>query len=179
MNKLRLVVTDYCPKNCAGCCMKNLPQQPMDITYADALLHPAKEVYITGGEPMCMKASFLLPLIRQLKDAGKKVFLYSAYGDTRRIIGGSVNTTTEGSRPSAHGSASRRVDQAEADSARSSARTSPIEAHAWSAAPKTYSSCFTLTVAPSGWSAASVPRPPLTNGDEADPSVSADRSTSL
>jgi organic radical activating enzyme len=40
--------------------------------------HPAREVYLTGGEPLILPERDLLHIASTLRNVGKKVFIYSA-----------------------------------------------------------------------------------------------------
>jgi hypothetical protein len=48
MNKLRLLVTKYCPKKCLGCCNRNWDLDSLPIVDN----YDYDEILITGGEPL-------------------------------------------------------------------------------------------------------------------------------
>ena len=79
MNKLRLVITEECSRNCPGCCMNQPPVVPDEILSDQLQDHPAQDVFITGGEPMLESWFNIASLCEDLEKYGKKRYLYSAY----------------------------------------------------------------------------------------------------
>lgn len=76
MKKARLLFTEICNRNCAGCCNKNWTgAQPKEITFEELL--EFDEINITGGEPM-LYPDELIELITKLKFHKKTIFLYTA-----------------------------------------------------------------------------------------------------
>jgi len=78
MKKLRLLVTKYCPKNCAGCCNKDWDLDNLPIVEH----YDYDEVILTGGEPFSDKAiaktSALLQYLKHIiPDINRKLYVYT------------------------------------------------------------------------------------------------------
>jgi len=76
-NKLRLLITEECKRNCEGCCnkdwdLKNLPVEKDFRSY--------DEILLTGGEPLLLDTTTVLKVIKEIKNQNQraKIYLYTA-----------------------------------------------------------------------------------------------------
>lgn len=84
---LRLVVTEKCPNNCEGCCMKNWKFDPAIPMELDDLRY-FSEIYITGGEPMEVSLFDMGTFLVKIKEINPniKLFLYTATAMRKRNV---------------------------------------------------------------------------------------------
>lgn len=84
-NKIRLIVTDKCPKNCEGCCNKDHVAEKRKKFDRDAFMislmeyDNCKELIITGGEPMLFPSEVINLLMEtKVKRPDVKRYMYTA-----------------------------------------------------------------------------------------------------
>ena len=78
MNKLRLIVTKNCNRNCLGCCNHDWELDNNKYYFDGKDYSKYDEIYLTGGEPLLYSES-LLQLIKYIKQFNKPIFVYTAY----------------------------------------------------------------------------------------------------
>jgi pyruvate-formate lyase-activating enzyme len=83
MKKLRLMLTDICPRTCEGCCNKDINWSSSSIkrvTYEDAAKY--EQVILTGGEPFSV-APLLATAVQYLRHLNPdlNIIVYTAAAD--------------------------------------------------------------------------------------------------
>ena len=78
MKKLRLLVTKYCPKSCAGCCNKDWDLDNLPVVDDFGIYD---EIFITGGEPLAVgERDITLKIVEFLHifNPNARVIIYTA-----------------------------------------------------------------------------------------------------
>jgi len=88
MKKLRLLVTEYCPKNCAGCCNKDIDLDALPIISSVDQLVDYDEIYVTGGEPLCeARTDHTLSIIASIiVNTKARIFVYTSAVDNPVVL---------------------------------------------------------------------------------------------
>jgi len=84
MNKLRLLITKECNRNCPGCCNKDWDLDNLPICTS---FEGYDEIMLTGGEPM-LKVDLVLKVIEQIRKENPlaKIYMYTAFVFTSTIF---------------------------------------------------------------------------------------------
>lgn len=84
MKKLRLLITEDCNRNCAGCCNKDwdLAALPVETDYSGY-----DEIILTGGEPM-LSPMLVWQVIREIREQNSdaRIIMYTAKTDTIGLL---------------------------------------------------------------------------------------------
>ena len=93
--KLRLLVTEYCPRKCPGCCNKDWDLKSLPVCKD---FSGYSEVLITGGEPLSLPINTLVDIFKAVKvqNPTAKIILYTADSSKHRTIWDLLNTWLDG-----------------------------------------------------------------------------------
>jgi hypothetical protein len=77
MKKLRLLVTEYCPRKCPSCCNKDWDLGALPVVSS---FKGYESIMLTGGEPMELPLETLLDIFQRIRrdNPGAKIYVYSA-----------------------------------------------------------------------------------------------------